>query len=187
MRQLAKKLESSKATAHHIKQVAGDPQAAQINLLRHQCTELPAGKYKKKRPPMKSKNLTTSHRVARVIIHKCNTRRDSTLRVHTITRTDVPNVVTQPTWRDSSVQQKYQCKACHKFGHFTSICFQKSKQTSNPEGLKHAGCKQVQFMQKEVPPMTTLMRKALQKIHFACKSRSNTSKTKNKRCQDQLT
>ena len=32
VRQLAKKLESSKATAHHIKQVAGDLQAAQINL-----------------------------------------------------------------------------------------------------------------------------------------------------------
>ena len=55
VRQLAKKLESSKATAHHIKQVAGDPQAAQINLLRHQCTELPAGKYKKIRPPVKQK------------------------------------------------------------------------------------------------------------------------------------
>ena len=55
VRQLAKKLESSKATACHIKQVAGDPQAAQINLLRHQCTELPTGKYKKKRAPMKPK------------------------------------------------------------------------------------------------------------------------------------
>ena len=31
--QLAKKLESSKATARHIRQVAGDPQAAQINLM----------------------------------------------------------------------------------------------------------------------------------------------------------
>ena len=51
VRQLAKKLESSKATVHHIKQVAGDPQAAQINLLRHQQTELPAGKYKKKEHP----------------------------------------------------------------------------------------------------------------------------------------
>ena len=49
MRQFAKKLESSKATACHIKQVAGDLQAAQINLLRHQCTELPAGKYKKEK------------------------------------------------------------------------------------------------------------------------------------------
>ena len=53
--QLAKKLESSKATAWHIKQVAGDPQAAHINLLRHQRTELPAGKYKKRRPPQKPK------------------------------------------------------------------------------------------------------------------------------------
>ena len=53
VRQLAKKLESSKATVRHIKQVAGDLQAAQINLLRHQRTELPAGKYKKKRSNMK--------------------------------------------------------------------------------------------------------------------------------------
>ena len=63
----------------------------------------------------------------------------------------------------------------------------KSKQTSNPEGLNHTSCKQVQFNQKEVPHMTPWMRKALQMIHFACKSRSNASRTKNKRCQDQLT
>ena len=62
-----------------------------------------------------------------------------------------------------------------------------SKQISNPEGLKHTSCKQVQFMQKEVSHMTTQMRKELLKIHFACKSRSNASRTKNKRCQDQLT
>ena len=34
--QLAKKLESSKATARHIKQATSNAQAAQINLLRHQ-------------------------------------------------------------------------------------------------------------------------------------------------------
>ena len=55
VRQLAKRMESSKATAHHIKQVAGDPQAAQMNLLRHQCTELPAGKYKKKKSSVKAR------------------------------------------------------------------------------------------------------------------------------------
>ena len=33
VRQLAKKLESSKAMARHIKQVSGEPHAAQINLL----------------------------------------------------------------------------------------------------------------------------------------------------------
>ena len=53
--QLAKRMESSKATVCHIKQVAGDPQAAQIHLLRHQCTELPAGKHKKKKSSMKPK------------------------------------------------------------------------------------------------------------------------------------
>ena len=33
--QLAKKIESSKVTTRHIKQVASDPQVAQINLMRH--------------------------------------------------------------------------------------------------------------------------------------------------------
>ena len=40
VRQLAKKLESSKATARHIKQATSNTQAAQINLLQHQRTEL---------------------------------------------------------------------------------------------------------------------------------------------------
>ena len=48
-------MEGSKATVCHIKQVAGAPQAAQINLLRHQCTEIPAGKYKKKKSSVKPK------------------------------------------------------------------------------------------------------------------------------------
>ena len=39
--QLAKKMESSKSTACHIKQVASEPQAAQVNLMRHQRTDLP--------------------------------------------------------------------------------------------------------------------------------------------------
>ena len=53
--QLVKKMESSKATVCNIKQVAGDTQAMCINLLRHQYTELPAGKYKKKRSSVKPK------------------------------------------------------------------------------------------------------------------------------------
>ena len=36
VRQLAKKMEASKVIAHHIKQVASDPQVTQINLMRHQ-------------------------------------------------------------------------------------------------------------------------------------------------------
>ena len=103
VRQLAKKLESSKATAHHIKQVAGDPQVVQINLLRHQFAELPTDKYKKKRPPVKSKQLHYKPQSSESYYLQ-GQQRGLTLRVHTKTRTDVPNAVTQPTQRDSSVQ-----------------------------------------------------------------------------------
>ena len=50
-----KKMESSKATVCHIKQVVDDPQAVQINLMRHQCTEIPPGKNKKKKSYVKPK------------------------------------------------------------------------------------------------------------------------------------
>ena len=49
VQQLAKKLESSKAMAWHIKQVSGEPHAAQINLLHHQRTKLPHHKHNKKK------------------------------------------------------------------------------------------------------------------------------------------
>ena len=41
-------MESSKATAKHIKQVASDPEAAQINLMHHKCIELPPSKFWRK-------------------------------------------------------------------------------------------------------------------------------------------
>ena len=56
--QLEKKLESSKATARHIKQATSNAQAAQINLLRHQRTELAQKKKKehKCKPHFKPKD-----------------------------------------------------------------------------------------------------------------------------------
>ena len=47
--QLAKKMETSNDTARHIKQMAGHPQVAQINIMHHQSTELSNDKYKKKK------------------------------------------------------------------------------------------------------------------------------------------
>ena len=55
VRQLAKKLESSKSTARHIKKVAGEPSAAQINLLRHQRTEIPPSKAQRKQNKFRTK------------------------------------------------------------------------------------------------------------------------------------
>ena len=48
VRQLAKKLQSSKSTAKYIKEVSDEPQATQIHLIRHQCTELPPNKCQRK-------------------------------------------------------------------------------------------------------------------------------------------
>ena len=53
--QLAKAMESSKATACHIKQVASDPQVVQINLMRQQHTEISSGKHKKRNSFVKPK------------------------------------------------------------------------------------------------------------------------------------
>ena len=131
VRQLAKKLESSKATACHIKQVAGDPQAAQINLLRHQRTELPAGKYKKKKSGIKPrqsnhKNLGPEgyHLQAqpKKRFDTCGTHNDKTRCSKCGDSVHIEGF--------QSPAKKYQCKACHKFGHFTSMCFQK-KQAPN--------------------------------------------------------
>ena len=125
---LPKSWKSSKATACHIKQVAGDPQAVQINLLRHQCTELPAGKYKKKRPPGKPKQTN----------HKPQSSDGYKLQALQKKRFDTKGVYND--WNRCSKcgdtvhlegfqcpAKKYQCKACHKFGHFTSMCYQKKQ------------------------------------------------------------
>ena len=58
---MAKKLESSKSTAKHIKHVSSETQATQVNLLRHQRTELPPSKFqRKKRKAFRSKQ--TNHK-----------------------------------------------------------------------------------------------------------------------------
>ena len=130
---ISQKYESSKATVRHIKQVSGEPQATQINLLCHQRTELPQHRYKKKRShvkprlgnskptgndqycgqphyknkgdhklPMSNKMLPSNNS------HRCSKCSDTAHR----------DGFTCPA-------KKYQCKACHKFGHFTSQCFQR--------------------------------------------------------------
>ena len=56
--QLAKKMESSKAMAKHIQQVAGEIPAAQVQLMHHQCTQLPTGNFPRK-------HLAGNHKTAR--------------------------------------------------------------------------------------------------------------------------
>ena len=55
VQQLAKKMESSKATAKHIRHVAGYLPAAQIHLMHHQHTELLTRNYNRQKKMTKQK------------------------------------------------------------------------------------------------------------------------------------
>ena len=119
--QLAKKMESSKATAKHIRQVAGDLPVAQIQLMQHQCTELPARNYPKRKKTTTARQKLQNHR---------------SLELHTSWK---PFDLRKPeTLSDRCTRcgdtlhakgfqcpaRKFQCKLCHKFGHFTIVCYQ---------------------------------------------------------------
>ena len=56
--QLVKKFKSSKATVQHIKQVAGDQQATQINLMQHQRTKLPITRQTRREDQLAGQNST---------------------------------------------------------------------------------------------------------------------------------
>ena len=94
---MTKKLESSQATAKHMKQVTKDPQATQINLLRHQRTELPTSKLQRKQnKKYRARQAPTS------IIKKINTKKECLgqmedfIRIHKILQVqkkDAANVV----------------------------------------------------------------------------------------------
>ena len=135
VRQLVKKLESSKATACHIKQVAGDPQVTQINLLWHQRMKPQTTRHNKKRRPV-SKQRQSYHKIPEnqttgqvkkhydnKIVHKskdrCNKCGDSThiKGFHCLAK-------------------NYQCKVYHKYGHFSSLCYHKKNQAHHESNLR---------------------------------------------------
>ena len=126
VRQLAKKMESLKATAKHIRQVAGDLPAAQIHFMCHQHTELPTGKYNKQKNAAKQKpqnHRPTEHQTSKKPFDLRNTNKQSD-RCLRCADTMHAKGFQCPT-------KKFQCKVCHKFGHFTTFCSQKNQQILN--------------------------------------------------------
>ena len=124
--QLAKKYESSKATASHIKQVAGEMQATKIHLMRHQCTELPHGKYKKPKPQAKLRPIQNKSAEQRQASYNKKSF-DSRSAYKQKDRCSKCGDSTHLEGFTCPVK-KYQCKSCDKFGHFTSLCFMKGQQ-----------------------------------------------------------
>ena len=122
--QLAKKMESSKATARHIKQVAGDPQVAQSTLANTSAQNYQMTSTRKKssakqkqgqhknaeqRPPSQYKR-SFDPKLAHKDKDRCSKCGDSAY----LEGFQCP-------------AKKFQCKACHNCGHYTSLCFQKAQ------------------------------------------------------------
>ena len=106
--------------------MAGDLQSAQINLMHHQCTELPNGKYKKRKPQAKQKQAHQKNREQR----PPNQYKKSFDPRLTHKHKDRPSKCSDSAHLEGfqCLGKKYQCKACHKFGHYTTLCFQKAQQ-----------------------------------------------------------
>ena len=119
-------MESSKATAKHIRQVAGDLPAAKIHLMHHQHTELLTGNYN--RHKRTTKQQPQNHRP---------TEQKTSKKPFDLRKTDKQSdrcIRCGDTMQTKGFQcpaRKFQCKVCHKFGHFTTVCYQKNQQTSN--------------------------------------------------------
>ena len=155
VRQLAKKMESSKTTACHIKQVASDPKVAHVNLMRHLRTDLPPSKSKWKQHSHKSrskgqKNYSSEHNhqvpsyKKRFDPTQAHQRRDRCSKCG-----DSKHV---EDFRCSA--RKFQCKTCSKYGHFTSLHYKK-KVSFKSKHPKHISCNWEWFTQKKIPCATS--------------------------------
>ena len=136
VRQLAKKMESSKATAKHIRQMAGDLPVAQIQLMQHQCTELPTRNYPKRKKTATGRQKLQNHRSPE--LHTSRKPFDlQKSETHSNRCTRCGDKLHTKGFK--CPVRKFQCKVCHKFGHFTIVCYQKSQQpssSSKPRKLK---------------------------------------------------
>ena len=137
VRQLAKKMESSKAAAKHIKQVANKPQATQVHFMRHQCTELPLSKFQRKQnKSFKSRQAINKHcqedkqrermpqeHIRKYSNHQANASHEKYPNDDRCHKCGDPKHIRGFQYSAC----KYQCSNCHKSGHFSSLCYKKQE------------------------------------------------------------
>ena len=112
-----------------------EPQAAQINLLWHQRNELPHHRYRKKKSHTKPRQGSSKLQCRNDLQHGQKFKGN-----HFLPPSNKPPPSTNNNrcscskcsntahWDGFTCPaKKYQCKVCHKFGHFTSQCFQKKQ------------------------------------------------------------
>ena len=125
---MAKKLEGSHATAKHIKQVTNEPHATQINLLRHQRTEFPPTKFQRKQNKRLNKgnlqNKKFSEDQYRERKPQAKERFYKNAQEHTNSENRCTKCGDSPHIEGfRCTASRYQCKYCHKYGHFSKLCF----------------------------------------------------------------
>ena len=125
VRQLAKTMKSSKATVKHIKQVASNPQAAQIHLMHHQCTELPPSKFwRKQKKHYKSRQDTSQQ-------HYYNEEKQRGPPVHKQYEASPDRC--QKFGDSQHIEgfrcpaSKHTCRNCYKYGNFSNLCYKEKE------------------------------------------------------------
>ena len=145
---MAKKLESSKATAKHIKKHTSTMQgAALINVLRHNCTSLSPKKKKGSKKLNPNPNKTTK---PQQLQHQkqSNQQQPCERNPNQCTRCgDSPHAQ-----GFNCLAKKYKCKHCTKIGHFTRMCFTKN---AHPQPQHYHKGKPKQAHQIVVPEHST--------------------------------
>ena len=130
VRQLAKKIESLKAIARHIKAVASDPQVAQVNLIKHERTSCQAS-------PSRNNILTslTQRRGTQVNTRVKDHPLSSLIQVKHIRDRCSKHGNSKHAEGLKCPARKFQCKTYNKYGHFTSLCYKKQLplQSRNPK------------------------------------------------------
>ena len=107
-----------------MKQVARDPKAVQVNLLRHQHTEIPPSKSKKKNKASKFRQEANKFYDEKPRKLQENRRFD-----HEHTRQDRCSKCDDTPHVEGfrCPASRYKCKNCHKVGHLSSLCFKKKE------------------------------------------------------------
>ena len=121
-------MESSKATTKHIRQVAGDLPVAQIQHMWHQYTELPAGNYPKRKQTSTLRWKPQNHK----FLDFPTPQKPSDLwqlDMHSNKCTRCGDTLHAKGFQCPA--KIFQYKICHKFRHFTTVCYQKSQQPSS--------------------------------------------------------
>ena len=127
VRQMAKKLEGSQATAKHIKQVTNEPHATQINLLRHQKMELPPSKAQRRQNKFRHKPNRENYHQANCKPNEFTRKKSNPTQIHQNSERchKCGDFLHIEGFRCSA--RKAQCKHCKKFGHFSSLCYRKQE------------------------------------------------------------